>query len=237
MEQYYEVTDKMMIDNYTTFFFDLFHTLTYPGILEEDAREWHIFGVSREDWIEYSISTYPDRGLGRVRDFKKILETIVLATGADYDEDRLKFALEIRINKFRQCLEKVPGNILSALQSLVDAGKKLCLISNADCIDKNGWDSSPLKDLFHYAIFSCDVGLLKPDREIYSLGLRAMNCEGRDAVYIGDGGSSELEGARGMGMTTVLTKEFIISLWPEKIPELREYADYEIDSLNELLEL
>jgi len=54
-------------------------------------------------------------------------------------------------------------------------------------------------------------------------------------VFIGDGGSDELAGAKKVGLTTVMITGIIQELWPEKIPDRRKWADYEIVNITELL--
>jgi putative hydrolase of the HAD superfamily len=54
-------------------------------------------------------------------------------------------------------------------------------------------------------------------------------------LYVGDGGSDELRGAKDMGMTTALTTHVIKEFWPERIVKARKHADYEIDGIAELL--
>jgi putative hydrolase of the HAD superfamily len=36
-------------------------------------------------------------------------------------------------------------------------------------------------------------------------------------------------------MTTMLTTEYIVQVWPEKIPALRQDADYEVARLEDIL--
>jgi putative hydrolase of the HAD superfamily len=50
------------------------------------------------------------------------------------------------------------------------------------------------------SVFSFDVGLAKPEPEIYVEALRRLNAEGRHAVFVGDGGDDELVGAERAGL-------------------------------------
>jgi putative hydrolase of the HAD superfamily len=130
---------------------------------------------------------------------------------------------------------------LALLKKIRETGVKLCLVSNADEMDNYHWQSSPLSACFDQAIFSCDVGFLKPDPRIYRLALERLNLEPPGAgfssrcFYVGDGGHEELRGAGAAGLTTVLTTEYITQVWPEKIPWLRKNADYEVARLEDIL--
>lgn len=62
------------------------------------------------------------------------------------------------------------------------------------------WEQSPLFKYFNDAIFSCNVGLLKPDKQIYELALQRLNVSPEECLFVGDGGSNELCGAKSAGL-------------------------------------
>ena len=227
---------KIKLNKYSTIFFDLYHTLTYPGLTKYKKYEWDVFNVTKEFWAYHSMKTYHDRGIGKVSRPEKIIENILLSANIPQEELKVKEAISIRINKFRDCLIHVPKNILKTVRHLSSLNKQLCLISNSDVIDKMGWDLSPLKDYFKCAIFSCDVGILKPDERIYKRALEQMETIPEKSLYIGDGGSHEFEGAKRLSIDTLMTIEFIKDLWPEKIDEIRKHADFIISKLDEIIQ-
>ena len=53
------------------------------------------------------------------------------------------------------------------------------------------------------SVFSVEVGICKPDPEIYLTACRRLGVEPQECVYVGDGGSRELTGAAAVGMTPV----------------------------------
>jgi putative hydrolase of the HAD superfamily len=57
--------------------------------------------------------------------------------------------------------------------------------------------------LLDVQVFSVEVGICKPDPEIYLTACRRLGVEPRECVYVGDGGSRELTGAAAVGMTPV----------------------------------
>jgi putative hydrolase of the HAD superfamily len=114
---------------------------------------------------------------------------------------------------------------------------KLALISNADAVEVAGWPGCPLEECFDVVIFSCDVGHVKPEREIYEACLSRMKLESGHCLFVGDGSSRELEGAQDMGLQTVMVTGVIAHLWPEEIPKRRRHADHEIRTIPELLDL
>ena len=76
---------------------------------------------------------------------------------------------------------------------------------------------------------------MKPEKEIYELSLRQLSVSPAESVFVGDGGSNELEGARKAGMTTIMIPGIIRELWPERIAERQRQADVVIVRLAELV--
>jgi putative hydrolase of the HAD superfamily len=52
---------------------------------------------------------------------------------------------------------------------------------------------------------------------------------------VGDGGSNELQGAKKLGITTIMITAFIRDMSREKIDERKKFADYVIENIDELL--
>jgi len=59
------------------------------------------------------------------------------------DESLINSIAEKRIKRFENCLKRLDKNIIDTLDHLSRRGIRMCLISNADVIDKTGWDISP----------------------------------------------------------------------------------------------
>ena len=98
------------------------------------------------------------------------------------------------------------------------------------------WDRSPIAQLFDSAVFSCYVGYVKPDRRImYETCIDHLGVVPEECVFVGDGGSEELEGARDLGMATIMIAGLIRGMWPGRIEERRKHADLMIENLSELL--
>jgi putative hydrolase of the HAD superfamily len=65
--------------------------------------------------------------------------------------------------------------------------------------------------------------------------MQQLGVEARQCLFVGDGGSRELEGARNLGITTVMITGIIREIWPERIKARQAQADYVIEWLNELI--
>jgi putative hydrolase of the HAD superfamily len=61
----------------------------------------------------------------------------------------------------------------------------------------------PIAGLLDACVHSIEVGVCKPDPEIYRIACRRLDVVPAQCLYIRDGGSQELSGARAVGMTAV----------------------------------
>lgn len=215
-------------------FFDLFFTLIYPKY--SDINEYDVIGISAMEWEKYAEDNllYHERALGKVRTEKEIIDRIVDIMPYDLNESQKREILQRREERMKRALLTIDNKILDTLRKIHDKGIKIGLISNADIIDSKHWDKSPLSEFFDVAIFSCNVGILKPEPEIYKLAMDMLDIKPKESIFIGDGGSEELHGAKRTGMKTVFT-EYLERKSSDKIEKIKLYADYHIDSFDELL--
>jgi epoxide hydrolase-like predicted phosphatase len=65
--------------------------------------------------------------------------------------------------------------------------------------------SKPCIDAFHVAVFSCEVGLAKPDPSIYNLVLRLCSTEPEEAIFVDDF-VENIEAANQLGIHGILFK-------------------------------
>ncbi len=86
------------------------------------------------------------------------------------------------------------------------AGLKTALISDCTGEIPYIWGSTPFAPLFDVTVFSCIAGIKKPDPRIYRLATDELGVAPEDCLYIGDGSSRELTGARAVGMHPVLIR-------------------------------
>jgi putative hydrolase of the HAD superfamily len=226
----------MDLQEYRAVIFDLFHTLTSADVLRLPGKGTsEILGVSREAWNEQLLRFSDDRLRGKITDPFMIIARMARAIDRTISDETIREAVENRINRFRRALMNIEDSTRVTLRELRRVGKSLGLISNADVNEIAGWDDSPLKPYFDCVVFSCRVGYVKPERQIYERALKEFGVEARHILYVGDGGSDELRGAKDMGMNTVLTTHVIKQFWPERIVKARQYADFEINELTEII--
>ena len=208
-----------------TFLFDLFFTLvtTQRHVYEHEIS---FLSISWDEWERcvHDSGAY----LGRVNTPMDIMREIVRLSGKTISGETLQLMCDRRIARVREIVTNVRPEVLATLRELKRRGHKLCLVSNADAIDVLPWADSPLAPLFDEAVFSCDVHLQKPDPAIYLLAASRMGAKPEGCVFVGDGGSNELAGAKTVGMRTVQARWFL--------SREVEGADCKIDRIGDVLE-
>ncbi len=193
-----------------TVFFDLFFTLADPhGELEKE--EYLPLSVSEETWRQavWEKEFSDARGRGEYRSCGEILSQMCLRLPVKLtvqQKGKLHDALSHRMQK---ALCELPPEIMPVLRELKSSGYHLGIISNADAYDILHWQESPLREAFDTAVFSCEVGSLKPEARIFEFAMEQMQALPEESVFVGDGGSDELYGAKRLGMTTVLAEHLL----------------------------
>jgi putative hydrolase of the HAD superfamily len=133
-------------------------------------------------------------------------ETGPLATalaGFGVDEMLIRELVELRTEATRRWLVPREG-ALETLRELGERGIARGLISVCSEEVATLWEESPFSGLFEATVFSCSVGLAKPDPRIYLLACEQLEVEPAEALFVGDGANDELAGAERVGMRAVL---------------------------------
>lgn len=216
-------------------FFDLFFTLVYPKYKNQN-NEFNILGISSKEWEKYAENNilYEERALGKVKSEIEIIDKIIEISPYTVSVEQKQQILYCREMRMKSALLNISDEIINTLQELRKTGIKTCLISNADMIDCKYWGNSRLANCFDNTIFSCDVGLLKPDVRIYELAMRQLGVNCEESVFIGDGGSNELAGAKEANMTTIFT-EYLEAKSSKKRKDIMLYTDYYITDFTQII--
>lgn len=102
----------------------------------------------------------------------------------------------------------VPEGIPAALERLLEAGYRLAVISNADGRVEGLLERAGLRSSFEFVVDSHVVGVEKPDPEIFHLGVRRLELEPEECLYVGDLYPVDVVGARRAGLRALLLDPF-----------------------------
>ena len=177
--------------------FDLWDTLVdfdVEGQLAVQAEMAKRLGRDAEGFQREWSETRATRELGP-------LAPSLVAFGAD--EALVRELVDLRVAAARGWLVPRDG-ALETLRELGRRGIGRGLLSVCSEEVATLWDETAFSGLFESTVFSCSVGLAKPDPRIYRLACQELGVEPADAIFVGDGANDELAGAERVGMRAVL---------------------------------
>ncbi|MEP6908806.1 MAG: HAD-IA family hydrolase [Actinomycetota bacterium] len=186
---------------YRAVIFDLWQTLV-PWDHEESKRFGHevakVAGVDPERFWDAWLAAHhlPNRNTGPMAEH---LGALFAELGAEPDLDDL---LAMRRERAKRVLVPRP-DALPTLEELRRRGHLLGMISVCSEDVPQVWEETPLGREFDATVFSCDVGISKPDARIYEIACERLGVEPAECLFVGDGANDELPGAERVGMTAV----------------------------------
>ena len=183
-------------------------------------------GVEEERFREAWVGQRKDR---EVRPIADHLRDLFGALGAEPDLDEV---LAMRREWTKRSLQPRP-DALETLAELRRRGHKLGLISVCSQDVPHVWDETPLAGALDELVFSCDVGVSKPDPRIYEIACERLGVEPPDCLFVGDGANDELPGAERAGMAALQLRAPGEPLTPEG----ETWTGPSIEHLSEVLEL
>ncbi len=180
--------------------FDMFETLVtlYSSPVYFGREIAGDLGVSVEEFYPLWHATEEARSKGKLR-FSEALEWIGQNMTFPHPE-RIAGICEKRRAFKEECFCHVEERILEMLRDLKAQGAKIGLISNCFWEEAEAIRKSCLTPYFDAIQLSCEVGMRKPEPEIFRKCMGELDVTPEECLYVGDGGSRELETAKALGM-------------------------------------
>lgn len=182
--------------------FDMFETLIthYACPLYFSQQMADEAGIEVEKFLATWRPSESDRSVGKIS-FEGIIEQILKDNNC-YSDDLLDSIVSKRVETKKECFRNMHKEIVPMLKSLKDKGMLIGLISNCFSEEAMVIRESELAPYFDEMLLSWEQGVQKPDVEIFKRCMNRLGIKPDECLYIGDGGSNELETARSLGMET-----------------------------------
>lgn len=182
--------------------FDMYETLItlHAAPLYFSAEMAADAGIPVEDFRREWYPSEMDRTLGRL-DLETALRPVLEKFGR-CSQPLLNLMVKKRRAAKQASFEHVHPQILPMLSALRERGMKIGLITNCFLEEAEYIRQSELFPFFDAAMLSCVEGLAKPDAAIFERCMAQLGVAAEECLYVGDGGSHELETARSLGMQT-----------------------------------
>lgn len=186
--------------------FDFYGTLTHP--VSRQSHEQAVgpvaafLGVGIDELTDFYRETYDQRATGQWGDLKEAAAEMArrLRPDAEFDLSELT---RVRRESVQHQLWNLRDDAVSTLGTLKGMGLKTGLISDCTHELAMAWPELPVAEHVDVPVFSVVEKVKKPDPLIYRTAIERLDAEPGRIMFVGDGGSNELQGAADMGMTPV----------------------------------
>lgn len=183
--------------------FDMFETLVthYESPLYMGKQIAQDIGIEEQKFREIWDTTENERTLGK-KTLEEVIEEVLRVNGR-YSEELFEKVVARRKQSKVECFEHIHPEIVPLFQRLKEWGIKIGLITNCYFEERDVIKDSVLFEYFDVACMSCELGMKKPETEIFKKCLEGLSVKSEECLYVGDGGSFELEAAQSLGMYPV----------------------------------
>ena len=183
--------------------FDMYETLItlFDSSLYFGTQMAADAGIAEEKFQKIWRAEEKNRTIGKVT-LEELLEKILRENNC-FSEEKMNTILKKRIHCKEEAFEHLHIEIIPMLKALKEKGILIGLISNCFSEEAMVIKKSVLYPFFDAACLSFDEGLQKPDLAIFERCIEKLGVKADECLYVGDGGSYELEAARALGMQAV----------------------------------
>ena len=185
--------------------FDLFETLVTQKYSDRTSEQSFAdkLGLNLDDVRAWWEDSARDRMTGKFATYQEMLSALYGSLGVAVENATIEEISRDRLRRKREYLLGVDAEMIQAISQLRANGWTIVIVSNATPDEVVYWSECPLRDVVDDAVFSCQIGYMKPDPEIYNLACGRLGIVPTKAVFVGDGGFDELQGAVEVGMRPV----------------------------------
>lgn len=185
----------VIFDMYETLVTQFCSPLYYGTQIAEDL------GLRPAEFLPGWRATEEARATGKLT-FEETMERLMKFHGI-YTPETHRRVVEKRIAIQADCFRHLHPGILPMLSGLKAQGIKIGVITNCFSEEAKLIRESGLFPYFDAHCLSWEEGVRKPAPAIYRTCLRRLGIAPENCLYVGDGGSFELETARNLGMQAV----------------------------------
>jgi len=192
---------------YKAVLFDLFGTLIAPPSMtvyrQMVGQIAVILGQQFENFNEPWMSINDGRLDRRFGSSEGDILAAAELVSAQVSDSQMAECMNLRRSITRDFLTPKPG-VLDMLTGLQSSGIKIGLVTDCVYDVPAVWPESVFAPYFSATHFSCVTHVRKPDVRAYNIVLEELSLTPDSALFVGDGGSDELNGAVRAGIDAVM---------------------------------
>ncbi|WP_089936012.1 HAD family hydrolase [Candidatus Entotheonella palauensis] len=222
---------------FTAVVFDLFGTLvrdfsrhSYDIVYQHMAQT---LDAPLDDFRQAFGRSFQDRSVGVYDTIEQNISHVCVQLGLSPSSAAIQQAAAHRYAFIRDTITP-SQEVLDTLATLKQMGLRLGLISNCGPDVPQLWPQISLATHLDTALFSCRERLQKPAPELYHSACHRLQHPPSACVYVGDGSSEELTGAKQAGMVPVLKRTNLGNVYDHVRPEVDSWQGHAVDEIREL---
>ncbi len=220
--------------------FDLFGTLVpsppahgYRDVVDSIAG---IAGVPTDEFFPRWMSVNDGRLNGSFGSSEGEIGHVTELFDITLSDDQMGESVGLRRDAMAKWLNPKPGCV-EMLRRLAQSDINVALVSDCVFDVPAVWTSTPFAELFNTTVFSCVLAARKPDARLYENAMHQLGVTSGDCIFIGDGGSNELQGARDLGIDAYFLDDQPADQSKVLRVDVHEWDDPSIKSLSQVPEL
>ena len=219
--QHFMINNKGEYMKHKAVIFDLFETLiTEWGHKKYTKNEMCAdLGIERKIFDIYWEEKEQERYIGNMT-FEDSILYACKNCGKHIDNLLLSDIVDKRMTTKSKCFEYVIPDVFQLLRNLKAMGLGTAIISNCSSEEVKVLKESEIYKYFDEVILSYEVHMKKPDACIYEEAAKRLGVDLNECIFVGDGGSNELAGAKAVGMKAVQAKWYT-----NRLPQKRDNID------------
>jgi putative hydrolase of the HAD superfamily len=225
--------------------FDLFRTLVspeanFPRAYLRTKRMAEGLGLDLKPFDRWWRETQNERIRARVPTVAERIRDYCSSHGSVRSEEAIDLALFHADQYHDEAILNPPAGVLRTLNELRRRHIRVGILSNTDEHEIRMWAGSPLSRLADAVALSVDTGWAKPEPEAFQSILHLLgDLPPSRTMYVGDGGSDELAGARVLGFRPVVFMRGFVSgngfHSSTNLTRFEREADVTVDDLPDVL--
>ncbi|MFC1697781.1 HAD family hydrolase [Nanoarchaeota archaeon] len=183
--------------------FDLWGTLLHNGVKPSPNKQIKsILGLEKMDFSEFIFifeeAFMTQKNPSMENEFKKVCKTFLVKPEKELIDKMVKVWKENKsfAKPFPETIEVLDG---------LKKKYKLILLSNTDgFLIQKILKKYDMEKYFEQIVLSCNIGMLKPNPDIFKLILEKNKLKKEEVVMVGDSMISDIEGAKEVGIKGIL---------------------------------
>lgn len=180
--------------------FDIGAVLSLP---DKKKKGFHdsitkLLKISLDQWIDSIDTAYADSITGKISEKKAVQK---IASNLQISEKKLKnLVVKAYKDNYKQNTE-----LYNFAFKLKKQGYKIAILSDQWWISKRALAPKKLMDKFDEVVMSCDVGMRKPNKEIFEFTLKKLKLQPEKCLFI-DNQKWNTDAAKKFGIDSILYK-------------------------------